>query len=377
MRAAIIKHTYDAVMKPHIQASSEIIEKPAFTFIDLFAGIGGFRIALEQAGGKCVFSSEWDKNAQETYFKNFGEIPFGDITKEETKSHIPDNFDILCGGFPCQPFSICGRKKGFEDTRGTLFFDICQILEEKQPKICILENVSHLTKHDGGRTFRIIIESLRNLGYNVAYKVLNAKDFSLAQSRERIFIVGTKQGLFNFEKIKKGESVVLKDMLDQDGDFEFLNKEEYTLLDKTYVKQQDKTGLIFCGYRNKGIWKKGIRPNTEYLSRCHRQPNRIYSIEGTHPTIPSQETSGRFFIYNPKTDKVRKLTINECYRLMGFPDSFIKSNNVGEKYRQIGNSVAIPVVKAIIDSLIEQNFLNQSAENDNVRGYIQQLEFCF
>ena len=258
-----------------------------------------------------------------------------------------------------------------------LFFDICQILEQKQPKICILENVQHLTKHDGGKTFKVIIESLRDLGYNVAYKVLNAKDFGLAQSRERIFMVGTKTGLFNFEKLKKGDNVILKDILDKDGEFDFLEKEEYTLLDKDHIKQQDKSGLIFCGYRNKGIWKKGIRPNSEYLSRCHRQPNRIYSIEGTHPTIPSQETSGRFFIYNPDTGKVRKLTINECYRLMGFPDDFKKNENVGEQYRQIGNSVAIPVVKAIIDAIIEQNLLNQKTENDNVRGYIQQLEICF
>lgn len=363
-------------MKPVVTQQVDCCASPAFTFIDLFAGIGGFRIALEQAGGKCVFSSEWNKNAQETYYNNFGEMPYGDITTDETKSHIPDGFDILCGGFPCQPFSICGRKKGFEDTRGTLFFDICQILEQKQPKICILENVQHLTKHDGGRTFKVIIESLRDLGYNVSYKVLNAKDFGLAQSRERIFLVGTKTGLFNFEKLKKGDSVVLKDVLDKSGDFDYLNKDEYTLLDKSFIKQQDKSGLIFCGYRNKGIWKKGIRPNTEYLSRCHRQPNRIYSIEGTHPTIPSQETSGRFFIYNPENDMVRKLTINECYRLMGFPDDFKKNDNIGEQYKQIGNSVAIPVVKAIIDAIIQQNFLNQSAKNDRLKGYLQQLELC-
>lgn len=345
--------------------------KPTFKFIDLFAGIGGFRIALQQLGGECVFSSEWDVAAQETYFRNYGEVPFGDITDTKIQSQIPEHFDILCGGFPCQPFSICGKKKGFDDTRGTLFFEICQILEKHKPQCCFLENVQHLTKHDKGNTFKVIVESLNDLGYNVSYKVLNAKDFGLPQFRERIFIIATRKGIFNFDKIKKQASVQLEAFLDSDKNkFEYLPETEYTLLNPQLVKAQPKSGLVFCGYRNKGIWKKGVRPNTLHLSRCHRQPNRIYSVYGTHPTIPSQETSGRFFIYLPKEQKVRKLTINECYRIMGFPDTFIKHPSLASQYKQIGNSVAIPVIKAIAKAIIDQGLLTQRIQQ-NGRNYIR------
>ena len=165
-----------------------------FTFIDLFAGIGGFRIASQAARGKCVFTSEWDEHAQKTYFANFGEFPFGDISKEETKQFIPTGFDVLCGGFPCQPFSHAGLKKGFEDTRGTLFFDIVDILnrniEKKKPiKVVFLENVKGLKSLDKGNTLKKILEVLDELGYNVSCEVLNSKNFGLPQNRERIFIV--------------------------------------------------------------------------------------------------------------------------------------------------------------------------------------------
>lgn len=353
-----------------------------FSFIDLFAGIGGFRIAMQNCGGKCVFSSEWNEKAKQTYYENFGDIPYGDITLKSTKDNIPNNFDLLCGGFPCQPFSICGKKLGFEDTRGTLFFDVCEILKNKHPQCVLLENVQHLTKHDKGRTFRVILNSLLDLGYNVSYKVLNANDFGVPQSRERIFIVGSRNGMFNFDKIRKLPKNKLESIIDMSDNHEFLDDSEYTLLDKSLVKQQSKSGLIFCGYRNKGLWKNGIRENTEHLSRCHRQPNRIYSIEGIHPTLPSQETSGRFFIYIPKKNKVRKLTIDECYRLMGFPDNYIKNNNIGEQYRQIGNSVAVPVIQAIVESMIEQGLLTnkiltdeKQQKNGNGRGHLQGEQF--
>lgn len=347
-----------------------------FTFIDLFAGIGGFRLALQNCGGKCVFSSEWNENAKQTYFENFGDIPYGDITLDSTKENIPDNFDLLCGGFPCQPFSICGKKLGFDDTRGTLFFDVCEILKKKKPQCFLLENVQHLTKHNKGRTFQVIIDSLLNLGYNVSYKVLNANNFGIPQSRERIFIVGSRNGMFNFDKIKTLPKQKLESLIDMSDDHEFLDESEYTLLDKSLIKQQPKSGLIFCGYRNKGLWRKGIRENTEHLSRCHRQPNRIYSIEGIHPTLPSQETSGRFFIYIPQKNKVRKLTIEECYRLMGFPNGYIMNSNAGEQYRQIGNSVAIPVIQAIAESLIEQGLLTKEKQkNGKSRGCLQGEQF--
>ncbi len=336
-------------------------------FIDLFAGIGGFRKGFENAGYECVFTSEINEACQEVYENNFGDEVFGDITKIEP-SKIPD-FEVLLAGFPCQPFSISGKKKGFEDTRGTLFFDICRIIDKKQPKVVVLENVKHLIHHDKKRTFKTIIQTLEDLGYNVTYKILNAKDFGLPQNRERIFIIATKNGFFRFDKLKTKKPVYLKEFLDTKGDFEYLDKEEYTLIEKP--KKQD-TGLIFTGYRNKNTWKNGIRPNTEHLSRVHRQPNRIYSIDGTHPTIPSQETSGRFFIYLPNEDKVRKLTLNECYRIMGFPNNFKRHPKTGEQYKQIGNSVAIPVIFEVARSIKEQKLLINEPQ-EKVVGDLREL----
>lgn len=326
-------------------------ESPEFTFIDLFAGIGGFRIGLQNAGGRCIFSSEWDTQAQKTYLANFGEMPFGDITKESTKSYIPKNFDVLCAGFPCQPFSISGKQKGFEDTRGTLFFDVCQIIQEHQPKVIFLENVKHLMHHDGGNTLKTIISKLQNLGYKVSWKILNGADYGVPQNRERIIIIGSQDKFFDFSVLQTQQRGVLKDILDKDGDFEFLNPEEYTLLKET--KQQPQSGLIFAGYRNKSIRKVGVRPGTEHLSRVHKQPNRIYSAEGIHPTLPSQESSGRFFILT-SDNRVRKLTIDECWRLMGFPDEYIKVSGVGQQYRQVGNSVCVKMIEVIAKEIKEQ-----------------------
>ncbi|MEO6830697.1 MAG: DNA cytosine methyltransferase [Chitinophagaceae bacterium] len=163
-----------------------------FKFIDLFAGIGGFRMAMQNLGGKCVFTSEWDTEAQKTYKANFGEVPFGDITKEATKKFIPDDFDVLCAGFPCQAFSIAGKRGGFEDTRGTLFFDVAEIIKRKRPKAIFLENVKGLRNHNGGKTLATILNVLRNdLGYFVPEpQVVNARDFGVPQNRERIYIVG-------------------------------------------------------------------------------------------------------------------------------------------------------------------------------------------
>jgi len=330
-------------------------------FIDLFAGIGGFRIGFENHGFTCVFSSEKNKHCQEVYQKNFGEKPFGDITKIAPKD-IP-NFEVLLGGFPCQPFSISGKKQGFDDTRGTLFFDICRIIKEKQPKVVVLENVKHLIYHDKKRTLKVILNSLKALGYNVSHKILNAKDFGLPQNRARIFIIGCKKSFFNFDKLHTHVTPTLETFLDKKGDFQYLDKSTYTLID---MPKKQRTGLIFVGYRNKNRWKTGIRPNTEHLSRVHRQPNRIYSVEGVHPTIPSQETSGRFFIYLPKIDKVRKMTIDECYRIMGFPKHFIKHAKVGEQYKQVGNSVAIAVIEAIAEQILKQKLLENEPQNQVV-----------
>ena len=332
-------------------------------FIDLFAGIGGFRQGFEREGFQCVFTSEIDKACQEVYFDNYGELPNGDITQINPKN-IPD-FEILLAGFPCQPFSISGKKKGFEDTRGTLFFDICRIIEEKQPKVIVLENVKHLIYHDKKKTFRVILQSLSGLGYNISYGILNSLNSGLPQNRERIFIVASKNKFFDFDKIEYKEKVILRDFLDKTGSFEYLSSDEYTIIENP--KKQE-SGLIFIGYRNKNIWKKGVRDNTEHLSRVHRQPNRIYSIDGTHPTIPSQETSGRFFIYIPEENRVRKMTINECYRIMGFSDKFKKHSSITEQYRQIGNSVAIPVVSAVAKSIINQKLLSNESQRETFRG---------
>ena len=333
------------------KAPFQCAENTDFKFIDLFAGIGGFRIALQDVGGKCVFSSEWDTQAQKTYFANYGEVPFGDITQRTTKNYIPDNFDVLCAGFPCQPFSISGKQKGFEDTRGTLFFDICEIITEKQPKVVFLENVKHMVHHDGGNTLRTILTKLEELGYKVSWKVLNGADFGVPQNRERIIIIGCKDKVFDFGQLPKLPKRPLSEFLDEVGDFEYLQPEEYTLIENP--KTQPDSGLIFAGYRNKSIRKAGVRPGTEHLSRVHKQPNRIYSINGIHPTLPSQESSGRFFILL-NDNRVRKLTINECWRIMGFPDNFIKVSAIGQQYRQLGNSVCVKMIEEIAKEIKRQ-----------------------
>lgn len=317
-----------------------------FTFIDLFAGIGGFRIPTQELKGKCVFTSEFNYHAQRAYEINFGEVPFGDITKIDL--NIVPKHDVLTAGFPCQPFSISGKMKGFEDTRGTLIYNVFQIIDLRRPKVVLLENVKHLMHHDKGRTLNTILKHLHELGYKTSWKLLNASDFGVPQNRERIIIVGHQEKVFDFEKLVTTPKPILKKFLDKNAQFEYLD-EPYTLL-KEYKTQP--SGLVFIGYRNKLIRKAGVRPGTEHLSRVHKQPNRIYSSEGLHPALPSQESSGRFWIYDKS--RVRKLTINECYRIMGFPDNFIKINNTSELYRQVGNSVCIPMVKEIMKEIKTQ-----------------------
>jgi DNA (cytosine-5)-methyltransferase 1 len=320
--------------------------RPAFTFIDLFAGIGGFRIPLQNLQGRCVFSSEFNEHAQQSYLLNFGELPHGDITKIPSES-VPEH-DVLTAGFPCQPFSISGKMKGFEGTRGTLIYEVFRIIEARQPKVVLLENVKHLMHHGKGETFKTILHHLESLGYFVSWKLLNASDFGVPQNRERIIIVGAKKQAFDFSKVQTQDKPVLKDFLETDVPFEYLD-EPYTLIEQPKTQE---SGLIFIGYRNKNIRIAGVRANTEHLSRVHKQPNRIYSSEGVHPALPSQETSGRFWIYHEK--KVRKLTINECYRLMGFPEQFKKINNLSALYKQVGNSVCVPMVQSVCEQIKEQ-----------------------
>ena len=316
-------------------------------FIDLFAGIGGFHFALKQQGMTCVFSAENNLNACEIYNLNYGINPFCNVSLLDT-NQIPD-FDILCAGFPCQAFSIAGKQKGFNDTRGTLFFEIAKILNNKKPSAFILENVSQLLYHDNGRTFETILNVLKNLNYTVSHQVLNASDFGVGQSRKRLIVVGIKKEInktFDFSNLHIKKEHHIKNILETNIEHNYLIKKDYTLLENTTTS---KDGLIFAGYLNKKTRLNGAREGAVHLSRNHRQCNRIYSVEGLHPTISSQDSSGRYYILD--NNGVRKLTILECFRLMGYPDDFIKVGAKSMLYNRIGNSVCIPMISEIANKL--------------------------
>lgn len=315
------------------------------TFIDLFCGIGGFRLALEELKAKCVFSAEVNTHACLMYEENFHENPYCDVTEIKEKE-LPE-FDILCAGFPCQAFSRAGKQKGFDDVRGTLFFDICRIVKEKQPKVIFLENVKNLIIHDKGNTFKTILRHLDELNYEISYEVLSAKDFGVPQHRERIIIVGIRKDLnysFDFKNIERNSVSSMIAFLDNTLN-DYLKPEEYTIIDKQYQKTQIKSGLKFVGYRNKNIRTNGVLENTLHLSRAHKQCNRIYDSMGIHPTLSSQESSGRYFIYHQQ--KVRKLSLDECFRFMGFPQNFKKVGSKSNLYSRIGNSVCVPMIKSV------------------------------
>jgi len=291
-----------------------------FTFIDLFAGIGGMRIAFERIGGKCVFSSEWEANAQKTYEANFGEIPAGDITKIKSES-IPEH-DILLAGFPCQPFSIIGNKKGFADTRGTLFFEIERILSHHKPHCFLLENVKQLVSHDKGRTLRVILDHLYNLGYFVHWKVLNSLDFGIPQKRERILIVGFLNDYeFKFP-LKRRSSLSLKDILENDENIEQKHFASKKILEQRIEKVQGKK--IFYP----SIWHENKGGNI-----------------GIHP-FSCALRAGASYNYL-LVNGVRRLTPRENLRLQGFPDSFKIVVPDGEVRKQAGNSVTVPVIEAV------------------------------
>ena len=315
------------------------------TFIDLCAGIGGFRLGFEEKGYECVFSSEWDSKCQKVYETNFGEIPDGDISKIKS-SDIPKH-DVLCAGFPCQPFSISGKQQGLFDERSNVIFSIFRIIKDKKPKVVLLENVKHLIHLKDKTIFEFILSEIESLGYTVKWDILNASRFGLPQNRERVIIIASKKE-FDFEEIPTKKAKPLKNFLDKKGEFEYLD-EEYTLIPEPKVQ---KSGLKFVGYRNKKIRVAGVRPNTEHLSRVHKMPNRIYSADGLHPTIPAQETSRRFWIYHE--GKVRKLTVNECYRIMGFPSNFSFTDEPSPQIHQIGNSVAIPMIESLAEAIKKQ-----------------------
>lgn len=327
-------------------------------FIDLFAGIGGFRIGLELNGFTCVYGADNNKHAATTYELNFSDNIYRDITKINP-TDIPD-FDILTGGFPCQPFSKAGKLQGFQDTRGTLFFDVCRILEHKKPELVILENVKNLGTHDKGNTLKTIYSSLEKLGYITTHKVLNAADYGVPQSRERIIIVASQKKAFDFNALTPVDRLSIEDILEPNYSGEWVNKDKYTLIPVADVKPRTSTGLMFSGYMH-GNLRAGTNPDNLHHSRVHRQFNRIYSDKGTHPTISSQEKSGRYYIstFNHEIGEVgvRKLTLNECYRLLGFPSDYKRTGAVGEQYARIGNSVSVPLIEKIGKQLAVQGLL--------------------
>lgn len=324
-------------------------KKYDFKFIDLFAGIGGFRLALQSLGGKCVFTSEWDNEAKKTYRANFGEVPFGDITKEETKQFIPDDFDILCAGFPCQAFSIAGKRGGFEDTRGTLFFDVAEIIKRKQPKAIFLENVKGLRSHDKGRTLSTILNVLRNdLGYYVPDpEIINAKNFGVAQNRERIYIVGFRSDLdvqhFEYpEKLK--ETFVFEDIKEKGivPSKYYLSTQYLDTLKKHKQRHSDKGN----GFGYEIIPDDGVA-NAVVCGGMGRERNLVYDdrLEDFTPTTKIRGEINREYI--------RKMTPREWARLQGFPDDFVIPVADASAYKQFGNSVAVPAIKATAAEILK------------------------
>lgn len=314
-------------------------KRPSFKFIDLFAGIGGFRMAFQNLNGKCVFTSEWNKFSQKTYEANYGEVPFGDITKVN-EENIPDH-DILLAGFPCQPFSIAGvskkkslgREHGFKDeTQGTLFFDIVRILERKRPKAFLLENVKNLVSHDKGNTFKVIKGTLEELGYSVYTKVLDGKHF-VPQHRERIFIVGFDKHIFKGEESFEFPDLpeanhIVEEILDEEVDV------KYTLSDKLWSYLQ----AYAQKHREKG---NGFGFGLIDFEGITRTISARYYKDGSEILIPQEGI-------NP-----RRLTPRECARLQGYPEEFIIPVSDTQAYKQFGNSVVMPLVQHIGNSIIK------------------------
>lgn len=308
-----------------INNENEKIINTKYRTIDLFAGIGGIRLGYEEFGCENVFSSEWDKYAQDMYEANFGERPFGDIN-DIAPEDIPEH-DILLAGFPCQPFSIAGKGLGFADTRGTLFFNIEAILKAKKPKAFLLENVKRLTTHDNGNTFSIICEKLKELGYTIYYKVLNTLEFGLPQKRERIYIVGFLDKLdFSFPK-SKGTYIPLSDLLENDKN-----------VPKNYFLSEE--------LKNKRL--SAVKPNSPSPSIWHE------NIGGNVSALPYSCALRAGGSYNYLVvNGVRRLTGREMLRLQGFPDSFKINIPYSQARKVAGNSVSVPVIKAIAEQMMK------------------------
>ena len=318
----------EIVKTPSLFSSVRTDVMKNFKIIDLFAGIGGIRLGFEEHGGEGVFSSEWDKHSQTTYQANFDEIPYGDITQIKPEE-IPA-FDMLLGGFPCQPFSQAGLKKGFADTRGTLFFDVARIVEHHRPSVVFLENVKRFRTHDGGNTFNVVKSTLEDMGYEVHAKVLNAKNFGVPQNRERIYIIAFL-GQTNFQFPEgTGEKTRLGDILENKVD------DKYTLSDQLWTgHQRRKKEHLEKGY---GFGYSLFNEDSEYTSTISAR----YYKDGSEILI---EQKGK----NP-----RKLTPREAARLQGYPDDFVIPVSDTQAYRQFGNSVAVPVIRALAKEVVKE-----------------------
>ena len=327
---------------------------PRFTFIDLFAGIGGFRIALQNLGGKCVYSSEFDAKAQESYLANYGEMPFGDITRESTKSYIPKHFDILCGGFPCQAFSLAGRRLGFKDeTRGTLFFEIEGILRKHQPRAFFLENVKGLAIHDKGHTLKTILEHLDDAGYDVVPpQILNAMDFGVPQHRERIYIIGFRKDLHinitNFhypEPQTKGENRPrFRDVMEKEvPSVKYYLSTTYVETLKRHRARHEAAGHGF-GYEI--IDTDGVA-NAIVVGGMGRERNLVID-KRLKDFTPITNIKGEV-----NREGIRRMTPREWARLQGFPDKFKIVVADASAYKQFGNSVAIPAIQATAEKELQ------------------------
>ncbi len=314
-------------------------KKHSFKFIDLFAGIGGFRLAMQNVGGKCVFTSEWETSAQKTYRDNFGEIPFGDITKGSVKNYIPQEFDVLCAGFPCQAFSIAGNQKGFADTRGTLFFDIEQIVVKHRPKVVFLENVKNLVSHDNGNTFKTIIDVLeQKLGYKVFTKILNSMTHAnVPQNRERIFIVAFDPNqVVNYAEFQFPKQIKLTKTI-----HDILEKGKQA--ESLYYKKEH----AYFPELEKAMTSK----DTVYQWR------RVYARENKSnvcPTLTANMGTGGHNVPLIKDDfGIRKLTPKECFSFQGYPENYILPNLANSKlYMQAGNSVTTTLIERISKEII-------------------------
>ena len=311
--------------------------KNNFKFIDLFCGLGGFRIALEKQNCNCVFSSDIDKAVAQVYENNFGDYPSGDITKIDSKD-IPD-FDILCGGFPCQSFSIAGKWLGFEDSRGTMFFEVARILKEKKPKAFILENVKGITNHDGGKTLKTILDILDDLDYTYVNKVINAKDVGIPQNRERWYCVGIRKDL----NIKLNP-----DMIFPTEQTNFFSYDD--IIDVNNIYKEYKISDICENNIQKHI-DKVKEKKSKYTLAYEIRPSRCqFKTDGISPCLTAKMGTGGNNV--PVVVELnRKLTEKECLKLMGYPEDY-KIGNGSQAYKQIGNSVVVPVLEQISKSLV-------------------------